>query len=157
MCNGIPPCFFAAQEWSMNLNLWKKIFVSCLLSFWAHEMHSLGWLCGRCNFSLTVWVPDVCHDVLRFNLIIMTIKESCISITALVGKLCYSRVLYKREKKKKQEDRKWRFLFVSQLLAYSKLGLQAFLWTARQYHSICILGLGFWISMAIILIIHHYK
>jgi len=39
---------------------------------------------------------------------------------------------------------------------YSKVCLQVLLWTARQYHSLCVLGLGFVASLAIIWVIHNY-
>ena len=38
---------------------------------------------------------------------------------------------------------------------YSKVGSLAFLWTARQYHSLFMLGLGFIGSLATIRVIHH--
>jgi len=38
--------------------------------------------------------------------------------------------------------------------AYSTVCSRVFLWTAWQYHSLCMLGLGFLASLAIIRVIH---
>ena len=60
-------------------------------------------------------------------------------------------------KKKKKKMTKSDFSAVCFLApAYSKVHSQVFLLTARQYHSLCMLGLGFVASLAIIWVIHNY-
>ena len=75
------------------------------------------------------------------------------SISALVCKLWFSM------RKKKKEER-WRNRTFSSVCfsapVYSMVCLRVFLWTARQYHSLCTLGLGFVASLAIIRVIHNY-
>jgi len=51
------------------------------------------------------------------------------------------------EERKKKEERRWRNPTFSAVCfsapAYSTVCFRVFLWTARQYHSLYMLGLGF--------------
>ena len=80
------------------------------------------------------------------------------SRTALVcNKLCKSRVLYEKEEKRRKK------MTISEFFGSLFLGSRvlkgtfaSILWTVKQYHSICVLGLGFVASLAIIWLIHNY-
>ena len=64
------------------------------------------------------------------------------------------------EERKKKEERRWRNPTFSAVFfsapAYSTVCSRVFLWTARQYHSLCMLSLGFVASLAVIRVIHNY-
>ena len=63
-------------------------------------------------------------------------------------------------KVKRKKERRWRNPTFSVVCfsapAYSMVCSRVFLWTARQHHSLCMLGLGFAASLAIIRVIHNY-
>ena len=64
----------------------------------------------------------------------------------------------KKKKEEKEDDDKIRLFrgSVSQFLRTQRYVCEYYFFIARQYHSLCMLGLGFVASLAIIWVIHNY-
>ena len=99
--------------------------------------------CHSCQFA-DIWAERGYYDE---SDVVLCVNIS--SVTALVYKLCQSRVLYEREESQKDDDE-------IQLFRQSVSQLPRTQRYVHKYHSLCMLGLGFVASLAIIRVIHNY-